>query len=191
MQNQPQNKPADPPASAERPKATGLLPDFYADKVSDIDFAVLRRRGVRYLVLDVDHTLAVYNALELDPETIGFLRQLRQDGDVQEICIASNSRRNLRPMAESIGARIVRPGRWQRKPSRGFYRRLLQELDCRPDEAVMVGDKMFNDVWGGNRVGMYTVLVRPIGPDMWLDRLLLRRYLGERYLRRRGGRRAS
>jgi HAD superfamily phosphatase (TIGR01668 family) len=168
-----------------------MLPDFFADSVLDIDFDTLHKHGVRYLVLDVDHTLAVYNAMELDPATMSFLRRLHDDGPVEGIFIASNSRRDLKPMADSVGAEIVRPGRWQRKPSRAFFGRLLQEIGCRPEEAVMVGDKMFNDIWGGNRAGMYTILVKPLGPDMLVDKLLLRRFIGERYLKRRGGRRAG
>jgi hypothetical protein len=143
------------------------------------------------LVLDVDHTLAVYNSLELEPDTMKFLSRLHDTGIVDGIVIASNSRRNLQPMADSIGASVVRPGRAQRKPSKAFYKRVLDSIGCRPDEAVMVGDKMFNDIWGGNRVGMYTILVKPIGPDMWLDRVMMRRLIGERYLLRRGGRRAD
>lgn len=190
MQKKPQTV-TDGAIRAGRPKAKGLLPDYFADAVADINFKVLRERGVRYLVLDVDHTLSVYNAFELEPATMEFLCSLRDKGIVDGIVIASNSRRDLQPMAESIGAEIVRPGRTQRKPSKAFYKRVLGSIGCRPEEAVMVGDKLFNDIWGGNRVGMYTILVKPIGPDMWLDRVLMRRLIGERYLRRRGGRRAG
>ena len=190
MQNQPQTA-SDNALRAGRPKARGLLPDYFADAVADINFDVLRERGVRYLVLDVDHTLAVYNSLELEKPTMDFLCSLRERGVVDGIVIASNSRRDLRPMAASIDAQVVRPGRTQRKPSKAFYTRVLDIIECRPEEAVMVGDKMFNDIWGGNRVGMYTILVKPIGPDVLLDRVMMRRLIGERYLQRRGGRRAG
>lgn len=160
------------------------MPDFLVDTVADIDFAVLRRLGIRYLVLDVDHTLAAYRSLELDEATVGLLRSWTDDGLVDRIYIASNSRRDLRPMATSIGAEVIRPSWLQRKPSKVFYRKVLQSIGCRPEEAVMVGDKLLNDVWGGNRIGMYTILVRPVGPDILIDRILLRRFWGERYLRR-------
>lgn len=165
--------------------ASALMPDFFADSILDIDFAALRKLGVRYLVLDVDHTLAAYRAIELSPPVVAFLRQLRARRLIDRLYIASNSRRDLQPIARSIGAEIVRPGRLQRKPSRAFYRKLLRTIGCRPAEAVMVGDKLINDVWGGNRAGMYTVLVKPIGPDILIDRILLRRYWGERFLRKR------
>lgn len=162
----------------------GFLPDYLADSVGDIDFGLLRRRGVRYAVLDVDHTLAVYRANELAPETIRFLNAQVGQGRLERLFIASNSRRDLRTIAASISARVIRPNRLQRKPSQAYYHKLLKTIGCKPEEAVMIGDKLFNDIWGGNRAGMYTVLVKPLGPDMLVDRLLLRRYWGERYLRR-------
>ncbi len=164
-------------------KATGLLPDYFAESISVIDFAALQRRGVRHLVVDVDHTLAVYRSLELEPETVEFLQSIQRAGLVTSITIASNSRRDLQAMAESIGAAIVRPYFLRRKPSQAYYRKLIRTIGCCPEEAVMVGDKMINDIWGGNRLGMYTVLVNPIGPDMLFDRLVGRRFWGRRYVR--------
>lgn len=165
-------------------KATGLLPDFYAATVTSIKPALLRRLGVRYLVVDVDHTLAHLNATKLDLATIKALRSLVSEGAIIKIYIASNSRRDLRAMADSIDAEIVRPNPWQRKPSRAYYRKVLRAIGCRPQQALMVGDKLINDIWGGNRAGMYTLLVEPIGPAQWLDRLLGRRFWGDRYLKK-------
>lgn len=165
-------------------KSTGFLPDFYADSVLAIKPELLQRLKIRYLVVDVDHTLAMLNASELDQRTIKALRKLTMDGIIKKIYIASNSRRDLRRMASSIDAEIVRPNRWQRKPSQAYYRKVLNTIGCHPREAMMVGDKLVNDIWGGNRAGMFTLLVEPIGPAQWLDRLLGRRFWGNRYLRK-------
>ena len=35
----------------------------------------------------------------------------------------------------------------------------------RGDTAAMVGDRLFTDVLGGNRLGLFTVLVRPVASD--------------------------
>jgi len=54
----------------------GLVPDYRADAVRDIDFDKLRRRGVRYLALDVDHTLVPFHGVDVDDETVVFLHSL-------------------------------------------------------------------------------------------------------------------
>ena len=51
------------------------------------------------------------------------------------------------------------------KPRRGALRRVIQELDLPNDQIAMVGDRLFTDVLCGNRLGLYTVLVRPVRED--------------------------
>ncbi len=152
--------------------------------VEDIDFALLHRRGIRALVLDVDHTLVKYNTTILDSKTRDFLLAQKQAGLIDQICIASNSRRDLSAIAESIGAQTLRVGRFIKKPSSTYFKLLLRELKRPPYEVVMVGDKLLTDILGGNRAGLVTVLVNPIGPDRLFDRLIMRRLWGRWYVRR-------
>lgn len=167
-------------------KAAGLTPDYFADSVCDINFKLLRERGVKYVVLDVDHTLVLYRAMEIDAPTAQFLHEQREAGYIEGIYIASNSRRDLSRIADALDATIVRPSRFKRrKPRQRFYRAILDTIGCKPAEAVMIGDKLIMDMWGGNRAGMYTVLVSPLGKDMLLDRIIRRRFWNKQYLKRK------
>ena len=51
------------------------------------------------------------------------------------------------------------------KPRRGALRRVMAELALDPRQVAMVGDRLFTDVLCGNRLGLYTVLVRPVSED--------------------------
>jgi len=48
------------------------------------------------------------------------------------------------------------------KPRRGALRRVIQELNLPAREMALLGDRVFTDVLVGNRLGLYTVLVKPI-----------------------------
>ena len=50
------------------------------------------------------------------------------------------------------------------KPRRAALRKVLRDLQA-PDELAIVGDRLFTDVLAGNRLGLYTVLVRPLKAD--------------------------
>lgn len=40
----------------------------------------------------------------------------------------------------------------------------------------MVGDQLFTDIWGGNRAGIFTILVRPISrQELWGTKNISRR----------------
>jgi putative hydrolase of the HAD superfamily len=47
----------------------------------------------------------------------------------------------------------------QRKPAPAMYLKALERLECRPEEAVMIGDDAHVDLAGATALGMATVLV--------------------------------
>lgn len=52
------------------------------------------------------------------------------------------------------------------KPDPAIFRIALERADCAPNEAVMIGDRLDNDVLPAKAVGMRTVWV-PQGPAVW------------------------
>ena len=52
-----------------------------------------------------------------------------------------------------------------------------------PDSSAMIGDQLFTDIYGGNRLGLLTILVNPLSPRDALPTKLLQRPL-ERLLGR-------
>ena len=47
------------------------------------------------------------------------------------------------------------------KPRRGAIVQVMNQLSHPPAQIAMVGDRVLTDVLVGNRLGLYTVLVRP------------------------------
>lgn len=172
-------------------KSYGLVPDYFADSVTDIDFRELKRLGIRYIALDVDQTLGHNHASELTPDVTKFLTDQVAAGRIEGIAIASNSFRDLTKIAGTLDAQIVRASVLVRKPRKCYYARLLSLMGCSPNEIAMVGDRLLTDILGGNRSGLTTVLVRPSGPELLIDKLVLRQFWGKQYLRRHRGRTAN
>ena len=50
---------------------------------------------------------------------------------------------------------------WQ-KPHAAIFRRALELSGARPEDTVMVGDRMVQDVWGAKRLGMRAIWRRPL-----------------------------
>ena len=47
------------------------------------------------------------------------------------------------------------------KPDQRIFQMVLEKLNVHPDEVVMIGNTVSTDIFGGNRVGMNTVLFQP------------------------------
>jgi HAD superfamily phosphatase (TIGR01668 family) len=61
-----------------------------------------------------------------------------------------------------------------KKPSRQFFRRALTTMQLSPHEVAIVGDQLFTDVLGGNRLGAVTILVDPLSPERKWHRKMMR-----------------
>ncbi len=137
-----------------------FTPNLLVPSVCDIPLAEFAARGMRGLLFDLDNTLLDHYGDEFAADIVSFMGQARDHGF--RLCIVSNGpdARTLR-LAEKLGvAGVARSG----KPGTRGLSQALGRLNLQPGQAAMVGDQIFTDVWAGNRLGLYTVLVAPYGP---------------------------
>lgn len=81
-------------------------------------------------------------------------------------------------LLELLDARVYTSDLTHVKPHPLAFRAVLSELGVKPDRAVFVGDRAYDDIYGAKALGMKTVLVRPsaeaeyrITPDAVVDSL--------------------
>ncbi|PIT97778.1 MAG: hypothetical protein COT71_04245 [Candidatus Andersenbacteria bacterium CG10_big_fil_rev_8_21_14_0_10_54_11] len=138
-------------------------PHYVANSLLEVDFTVLRERGVRCAALDVDNTLVSHGGMNMTPEVIALLRQVREKGVLERLVLATNRCRSVDQLAAHIRADAVLQHGWHRKPSRRYFDQLERAVQFPPEAIAMIGDKIWTDIYGANRAGMVTVLVRPLG----------------------------
>ena len=164
------------------------LPDFTASSVDDIDFKKLKKLGVKHLLFDLDQTLRRPYSRHLDNEMVILLNEVNASAQFKSLNLVSNNQRKLSRFSTPIDARVFQPyrkgARIIRKPNPEFFKHVLQQINAKPEQTVMIGDRLHADVLGGNRMGMYTIFVRRRGAiDYWFDWLLLTRMRDNRRLR--------
>lgn len=175
------------PHFRDKSTAPTHLPDFSVASVLDIDFKLLQELGIKHVLFDLDLTIRKTHAKEIEAEIITYLVDLHREGIIKSLNLATNNVHNMDRFSKPLGARVFQPyrakGRIIRKPSKAFFDKILKELDAQPSEVVMIGDKALVDVAGGNKSGMWTILVAPQGKDMLHDRLLFVRMRERRLLK--------
>jgi HAD superfamily phosphatase (TIGR01668 family) len=165
-----------------------FLPDFTARSVADIDFALLKKLGVRHLLFDLDQTLRKPYSRRLEDAVVKLLKEVQSSRQFLSLNLVSNNQRKLHRYSQPIDANVYQPFRRGfkliRKPNPAFFEYVLDSLNTKPEETVMIGDRLHSDVLGGNRMGMYTIFIAKRGPiDYWFDWLLLTRLRDKRRLR--------
>ena len=61
------------------------------------------------------------------------------------------------------------------KPSTKNYKKAMEIMGTDVSNTVFVGDQLFTDVWGARRVGIHSILVKPINPKEEIQIVLKRR----------------
>jgi len=146
-----------------------LLPDRIVNSVYDIDLNELRTRGVRGIITDLDNTLVGAGTALATPELIQWLNGVKDRG-FRVVILSNNNNARVARFAEPLGIPFVPAAR---KPAGAAFRRALGLLGIPPEQAVVVGDQMLTDVFGGRRAGLHTILVTPIAPseEGWATRI--------------------
>lgn len=157
-----------------------LAPTSYVDSIYDIDVEGLVARGIRGVILDLDNTLVPWGGSQVAPELLTWVERARSAG--LRLCIVTNNRGpRVARLAGALGVPAVTSAQ---KPRRAALRRALAVMGVGPEETALVGDQVFTDILGGNRLALYTILVRPQSPrEFFLTRVvrvLERIILGER-----------
>ena len=132
---------------------SGTLVDLSLDQLAGL--------GIAALVLDVDRTILPRRHPQLPPLAEIWLQEAARRFPVH---LFSNnpSRRRIGAVAEPFGLPYTTSAS---KPRSGALRQVLAELGLPHDTVAMVGDRIFTDVLAGNRLGLYTVLIKPMGAD--------------------------
>jgi len=144
------NKPVSPEFSA--------VPQYMFRELTDITPGFLERLGVRFLMLDLDNTIAAYNEHSPSQAVSEWFAKMKSHGI--ELFIISNSTRNNRVEAFSnaLGAGFVMRSR---KPSPTGLHSAINETGHDAGVSALVGDQVFTDTLAANRAGVISILVHP------------------------------
>ncbi len=135
-----------------------LYPRYYVDTLLDIPLDKLKSQNISAFIVDLDNTITEWNSSELRIEVEDWFRMIKAKGF--KACILSNNgEERIRRVAERLDIPFIHRAA---KPRRGAFRRAVQILGVPASQTAVVGDQIFTDVLGGNRTGLFTILVKPL-----------------------------
>ncbi len=136
-----------------------ICPDDCVPAVFDIDLDRLRSEGIRALFVDLDNTLLAWDQEHPSERLRRWIARVREKG--LRICIVSNGMpARVKRVAEKLGVTAITQAI---KPRKRPFEQALRLFGLQASEAAVVGDQLFTDILGGNRMNMHTILVKPVG----------------------------
>jgi HAD superfamily phosphatase (TIGR01668 family) len=164
-----------------------LYPRIYVDTLLDIPRDKLRDRNISAFIIDLDNTITEWNSNELRSEVEEWFVLIKAEGF--KACILSNNgEQRIKKVADRLGIPFIHRAA---KPCRRSFHRAVALMGVSVDEVAVVGDQIFTDILGGNRAGLFTILVKPLARreflgtkfnrtlELFVLRYLLRRVKGK------------
>jgi uncharacterized protein len=155
-----------------------FCPSHAVHKLQDVDPEGLSNRGIKLILIDVDNTLVQWRTEDFAQETLDWVAKAKSHGI--QICILSNTRNPAR--LERLSKVLDIPAlRGKFKPNPAMYLEALRKFNVKENQAVMIGDQIFTDIFGANRAGIEAIWLQPISPHDFVGTKVSR--FGERVLK--------
>ncbi len=152
--------------------------------MQDLEHHKLRQLGIKGIIFDLDNTIIPWDSQEMSPEIIEFLKALLTAGF--KICLLSNNMdRRVKSIAAIFGIPFISRAY---KPAKTGFRHAVTAMELPRDQVAVVGDQLFTDILGGNRIGLVTIWVRPLCTQEFIGTKITRRLekLAVRILKAKG-----
>ena len=148
-----------------------FIPDMYQKSIYHIDYDKLRDDGIQCLLFDLDNTCVPYKD-NIPNKKLEDLFETLKDMDFKLIIFSNASRRRIKPFKDALNVdSLAKAG----KPRKKSFLKVLKLFNYDLSEVAIVGDQLYKDILGGNRVGIKTILVNPMSnDDMILTKIIFR-----------------
>ena len=168
-----------------------FYPYEYVENVFSIDYKKLYENDFRAILFDIDNTL-VHHGDDSTEEIDELFRYIQSIG-FQTFILSNNSEKRIQRFLRNINSPYIHDAQ---KPNAENYLKAIGQLGVKKTEAVFVGDQIFTDIYGANKSGIPSILVRfirqegetKIGIRRHVERIVLTFYSwSKRYRHRLGG----
>ena len=156
-----------------------FFPYEYVDSVFSIDYEKLVQKGFKGIIFDIDMTLVPHGA-DSTKEIDELFRTIHKAG-LKTLLLTNNSEERVKRFIKNIDTLYLCDAE---KPNPEGYLKAIQMMGIKKNETVFIGDQIFIDIYGANRCGIASILVKyvtaevetKIGIRRNLEKIILKLY---------------
>lgn len=146
-----------------------FVPDMYQKSIYHIDYDKLIDDGIKCILFDLDNTCVPYKDKVPNKKLIDLFENLN-DMDFKIIIFSNATKKRIAPFKNALNVDcLARAG----KPGKKNFLKVLKLFKLNLSEVCIIGDQLYKDILGGNKVGIKTILVNP----MSLDDMIITKYI--------------
>ena len=136
-----------------------FFPEKYVNSVYSIDLEKLKNDDIEAVIFDIDNTLVPYYVPNAN-ERIKKLFSKFKDKGFKVGVLSNNKKHRVSLFCKDLNIEYVHKAG---KPGIKGLGTLIKKLGVKNHKnTVIIGDQVFTDVLCGNRMGIHTILVKPV-----------------------------
>ena len=148
-----------------------FIPDMYQKSIYHIDYDKLQDNGIKCLLIDLDNTCVPYKDKEPNKKLIDLFETLK-DMDFKIIIFSNALKGRIKPFKDALNVDCLARAN---KPYKKNFLKVIKLFNYDLSEVAIIGDQLYTDILGGNKVGIKTILVNPMSSDdMFITRFIYR-----------------
>ena len=138
-----------------------LKPNSYQESIYTINYQKLTKEGIKCLLFDLDNTCIPLLENKVNKKLIELFNKLKIMK--LKIIIFSNATYNrLNLFKDKLPVDIEA---LCFKPSKIKFKKIMKKYNYKSSQIAIIGDQLFTDILGGNRVGIKTILINPLSKE--------------------------
>lgn len=138
-----------------------FVPDKYFKSIYDINYKALKKSGIKCLIFDLSNTIAP-DAIKSPTRKIKDLFEDLKDMNFKLVIMSNNFKKEVMPFKELL---CVDSCYLSFKPFKRKYKKVMKVYDLKDNQIACIGDQLFFDIFGANRMNFTSILVNPISTD--------------------------
>ena len=135
-----------------------LVPDKYFKSIYDINYKSLKESGIKCLIFDISNTLESETTVSPSRKVKDLFEDLKEM-DFKIILMSNGFKKYVIPFKELLCVDS------SFKPLKRKYKKVLSIFQFSAHEVAAIGDQLFFDIFGANRMKFTSILVNPISTD--------------------------
>ena len=155
------------------------MPTWYCKSIYEIDLQVLKNNNVKYILTDLDNTLAPYNVALPDERAINVIETIKKEG-FNVIIVSNNTGKRVELFSSKLNVDYISGAK---KPFTSTITNQLMSRNIPIEECVLIGDQLMTDIKCATRLKCKCVLTEPLVKKEALVTFINRKI--DRYYRRK------
>ncbi|MFT8322367.1 MAG: YqeG family HAD IIIA-type phosphatase [Bacillus sp. (in: firmicutes)] len=135
-----------------------FLPDQHVKSISEITPDLLKEKGIKGIITDLDNTLVEWDRPLATPKIMEWFAEMKRN-KIKVTIVSNNKEGRVKAFSDPLNIPFIFKAR---KPMGRAFRKAILQMGIKKEEAVVIGDQLLTDVLGGNRNGFHTILVVPV-----------------------------